>query len=212
MPLYSVKQGDCLSSIAAKFRMEWKTIWNHPENARLKDKRKSPNILFPGDGIFVPKSEAPHLACRTGRFNAFVVKQDKPKLAVQLVDEENKPRADLDYVLVIEGARIAGVTDDEGWVRRTIAPELTEAELVVEVDGVEERYQLQIGHLNPTETSTGIQQRLNNLGFDCGEIDGEIGPVTKEAVWEFQRIHDGLDETGILDDATISRIIDDFGS
>ena len=34
-----------------------------------------------------------------------------------------------------------------------------------------------------------IQQALKNLGIYTGEIDGKIGPNTKEAITEFQRRH-----------------------
>jgi hypothetical protein len=33
----------------------------------------------------------------------------------------------------------------------------------------------------------GIQQALNNNGFPCGTVDGDIGPTTKAAVTKFQR-------------------------
>lgn len=32
-----------------------------------------------------------------------------------------------------------------------------------------------------------IQSRLNELGYDCGVVDGKIGPVTKKAIMNFQR-------------------------
>lgn len=35
-----------------------------------------------------------------------------------------------------------------------------------------------------------IQQALKNLGLYAGEIDGKIGPKTKEAIREFQRRND----------------------
>jgi N-acetylmuramoyl-L-alanine amidase len=55
---------------------------------------------------------------------------------------------------------------------------------------------LQIGHLDPVEETTGIQGRLNNLGFDCGEVDGIIGPQTEAAVRAFQDEH-SLEADGI---------------
>ena len=40
-----------------------------------------------------------------------------------------------------------------------------------------------------------IQAFLNQLGFDAGTPDGNIGPKTKEAVRKFQKIN-GLEPTG----------------
>jgi peptidoglycan hydrolase-like protein with peptidoglycan-binding domain len=54
-------------------------------------------------------------------------------------------------------------------------------------------WQLQIGHLDPVDDSseskpliTGIQARLNNLGYHCGPVDGIMGPKTKMALQRFQ--------------------------
>ena len=54
MPDYPVKQGDSLASIAFDHGLFWQSVWNHPNNARLKQQRGSPNILKPGDVVFVP--------------------------------------------------------------------------------------------------------------------------------------------------------------
>ena len=44
-----------------------------------------------------------------------------------------------------------------------------------------------------------IQQALKNAGFYQGEIDGKMGPLTKDAVKEFQRVH------GLTDDGTVGK-------
>lgn len=44
-----------------------------------------------------------------------------------------------------------------------------------------------------------IQQALKNAGFYQGSVDGKMGPVTREAVKEFQRIH------GLSDDGAVGR-------
>ncbi len=42
-----------------------------------------------------------------------------------------------------------------------------------------------------------IQQKLNELGFDCGAADGIMGPKTEEAIKEFQKSK-GLEPDGIV--------------
>lgn len=37
------------------------------------------------------------------------------------------------------------------------------------------------------ETNKAIQSRLNELGYNCGEVDGSIGPKTKAAIKAFQK-------------------------
>lgn len=46
-----------------------------------------------------------------------------------------------------------------------------------------------------------IQQKLNDLGFDCGEPDGKMNDCTKIAVKNFQRLK-GLEPNGIVDAKT----------
>lgn len=46
-------------------------------------------------------------------------------------------------------------------------------------------------------TTRQIQQALKNAGFYQGAVDGKMGPVTREAIREFQRIH-GLKDDGIV--------------
>ncbi len=44
-----------------------------------------------------------------------------------------------------------------------------------------------------------IQQALKNAGFYQGNVDGHTGPMTREAVKEFQRVH------GLTDDGAVGR-------
>ena len=47
---YVVKQGDYLAKIArAHGYTDYNALWNAPENQGLRAKRKSPNVLYPGD-------------------------------------------------------------------------------------------------------------------------------------------------------------------
>ena len=46
-----------------------------------------------------------------------------------------------------------------------------------------------------------LQEKLNALGYDCGEVDGKFGKKTYEAVCKFQRDH-GLGVDGVVGKAT----------
>jgi len=62
-----------------------------------------------------------------------------------------------------------------------------------------EACQRKIGWMDPIAEVSGIQARLNNLGFDCGDPDGAPDDDTTSAVKAFQaRI--GIDPTGTIDD------------
>lgn len=55
MPIdYIIAQGDCIDSVAMRHGFFPDTLWNHGANAGLKELRKDPNVLFPGDKLFIP--------------------------------------------------------------------------------------------------------------------------------------------------------------
>ena len=56
--------------------------------------------------------------------------------------------------------------------------------------------------MNDTRAAQGA---LKTQGFDPGPIDGRMGPRTKAALTDYQRKND-LPTTGMLDDATMSRL------
>ena len=54
-------------------------------------------------------------------------------------------------------------------------------------------------------TTRDIQQALKNAGFYQGAIDGKTGPMTYNAVQEFQRVH-GLVDDGIVGKQTWEKL------
>src|SRR2546428_12660680 len=52
---YKVKECEYLRQIALEHGfLDPNIIWNHPNNAKLKAKRKYHNVLNPGDILFIP--------------------------------------------------------------------------------------------------------------------------------------------------------------
>ena len=50
-----------------------------------------------------------------------------------------------------------------------------------------------------------IQKALKNAGFYQGSVDGKMGPVTRDAVKEFQRVH-GLTDDGVIGRKTWAKL------
>ena len=65
-------------------------------------------------------------------------------------------------------------------------------------------FSLQIGHLDPHDTESGLQQRLNNLGYHCPR-SGRIDAQTRVALRAFQT-DQGIDPSGELDSSTESAL------
>lgn len=54
-------------------------------------------------------------------------------------------------------------------------------------------------------TTREIQQALKNAGFYQGPVDGKWGPLTKDAIKEFQRVH-GLTDDGVVGKQTWAKL------
>src|SRR5438270_7345148 len=89
---YIVKQGDHVSSIAKDNGFpDYHIIWDHPNNAELKQKRQNPNVLFPGDHVFLPDREKHEEPCPTDQHHRFRAKLSRLRLRLVLEDLLEKP-------------------------------------------------------------------------------------------------------------------------
>lgn len=204
---YVVSQGECLSSIAAAHGLSWKTIWNHPQNRELKAARKDPNVLRPGDRLYIPEPQAKeHPAATDGR-HRFVRKGVPSVLRLRILDGQ-QPRAHEEYTLDVDGRIYRGQTDAEGRIEHPIPPGAIRGTLILGKDG--ETYPLALGHIDPIEETTGVKARLNNLGYACGAVDDAWDEQARAALRRFQKDH-GLAETGECDQATRDKLKEAHG-
>ncbi len=60
-------------------------------------------------------------------------------------------------------------------------------------------------HTSGKGSTRQVQQALKNAGFYQGNVDGKMGPMTKEAVKEFQRVH-GLKDDGVVGKQTWTKL------
>src|SRR5436190_13024735 len=81
---HKVEQGECLSSVAKKYGFaNWRTIYQHPQNAEFREKRPNPNIIYPGDLIFIPDPELKEKSVQTEKRHE--LKTNGPKTLLRLV-------------------------------------------------------------------------------------------------------------------------------
>lgn len=208
MPQYTIKQGDCLSSIAQRHGLFWQKIWDHPNNSELKERRKNPNILYPGDSIFIPEKEEKQEIGSTKQKHRFRKKGVPAKLRLRLM-RNNRPRANEFYVLEVDGNLLTGTTDAEGKLEQSISPNAKKGKLFI--GKKREEFILNLGQMDPMNELRGIQKRLNNLGFQCGPENGVLTTQTTEALKAFQKKHQ-LTESGEADEATKNKLLEIYGS
>lgn len=137
------------------------------------------------------------------------------KLRIRVLDDEYKPLKNAPYTLLVDGIRVPFNAEEEGSVLdgdgvldvELPGPAAQDGLLTVdlpqeqtsedEAEGdsppVKVRFHLQIGRLDPILVSdapdayctAGVQQRLNNLAFDAGPVDGINGSTTRTALKSF---------------------------
>ncbi len=203
-----VKPGECLSTIAHRYGFQdYKSIYDHPDNAELKSKRPNPNLIHPGDKLVIPdKDEAP-IECATGKLHRFTTTVPAKEIHLKLEDPTGEPLAFAAFVLEIPGhAPLEGETDDAGNLKQQVPVGARNATLIVG----EPKWNLGIGELNPIDHTeddgvSGIQGRLKNLGIDPGRIDGMMGPRTRSAISTFEALHK-LPITGECTGATLAKL------
>ncbi len=208
---YEVKQGDCIDSIAVEHGLLPDTVWNDAENADLKALRKDRNVLLPGDVVVVPDLRARETSAAADQRHTYKRKGVPTHLELRVLNEM-EPVANASFILEIDGRIVLeGMTGGDGSVRAPIPPNAKEGRLQIE-DGDEQLiYDLTLGAVNPSEKVSGVQTRLENLGYACEpDAEDELGEATEAALARFQCDH-GLKVTAAVDDATLAKLNDLHG-
>lgn len=207
---YTVKQGDCIESIAHAHGHFWETIWDDPANAELKRAREDPNVLMPGDRVEIMPKRPKEVSKEPEQTHRFRRKGVPSQFRIRLLDDEGEPRAGVPYMMSIDGKTHDGSADSDGQIIEWIPPGARAGRLVV--DGDEERaLDLDFRHIDPIGTPAGIQKRLSNLGFYAGPFTEELDEATRAALALFQGSV-GLEPTGSPDEHTLSTLAQSHGS
>jgi hypothetical protein len=232
--LHVVRQGECMASIALMYGFQdWREIYDDPANEGLRQLRSDPHVLAPGDLVTIPEPPPPQThSLRQGE--SLRLRGGPPRVALKLKLERapGQPLAGVRYELAAGLDDFEGTTGSAGEVEHMVSATVTTATLCLFPDSahpeVTRTVTLWIGHLDPIDSESGVRSRLANLGYlspnDCdpprpGRDDDQGGggdPNAGDASLTFavralQR-ECGLAETGVIDDATRSKLRDKHGA
>lgn len=218
-----VLPGECVASLAALHGVTVAAIWDHPDNASLRERRPSPHQLMPGDVVHLPDGTPRSHQISPGGSHGFSgtpplvelrlsllepVLDETPRAGTDVDDpqlddpEPPRPLASIPFRIEVGGFHREGTTDGQGLLVTQVPATATSARLWLEPGTERERYLgLDIGHLHPADEPSGMSHRLGNLGYLVDDEDGAL----RRAVAGFQR-DAGLDVTGELDAATADRL------
>jgi hypothetical protein len=201
-----VARGDCIISIADAKKMRVQDILNHPPNKSLKELRKDPSCLLPGDRIHVPSiPERTESAPTESREHKFEIKKPQVFIRVKIlvngkpVNEQNATKPVNEFRLEITTKthsfepKPTVTVDKGGFVMIEIPADAERVDLTWPVDpnpddpdGV--RLVFNLGTLAPIETDRGVLARLANLGYTVDVAAQLNDPLNIVGLRQFARV------------------------
>lgn len=208
-----VRRGDTLSSLAAKHGLpSWKVIFDHPENEEFRRLRPDPNLIEPGDTVWIPFATPKWSSHQTGATHRFHLVADPLYLRLRLLDDRGSPLANLPCRVVVDGASIVpdAHTDEAGVLEVALPSTARRAEVATD----RHVWALEVGDLRPIPSGSrsglnGVRQRLANLAYMTSAADGSTPDVIM-ALKSFQRDQE-LMPTGRMTTMTCSRLVAEHG-
>ena len=199
-----VERGEYLSLIALKHGFhDQRVIWDHPDNAALKQLRRNPNVLLAGDRIVIPDRTPGEAAAATGTVNQFQAVTDAAALNVDFENASRKAMSNRDGPLTLAGVDASGAfvkarpiqtsTDGTGRLHQDFTGPFTERAAATEGDfqmlaqptEAPATFRLFIGGLDPVDEPSGQRARLDNLGYFAGYTENDRDQL-EWATEEFQ--------------------------
>jgi uncharacterized protein involved in type VI secretion and phage assembly len=211
---YVVKQGEYLAKLAFVRGFDADDVWNDGKNADLKQKRPDPNVLAPGDVLQIPTAKKEGQPISKGTTNPYTV--NIPKVKVDLLFRDgDQPLADRPCEVLGLGAPDASLPQTtDGGGKLSLDVPVTTREFFVSFPGQDQKEGTALhyfmGDIDPVDEGSGVTQRLVNLGYLPAYFDDDAdraADLIKNAVAAFQA-ENGLDPSGVVDDATRKALMD----
>lgn len=110
-----IREGEFLVQLATRYGFDPNAVWQHPKNAPLVAKRTDPNILAPGDVLFIPQSGPGEPEVVMGQVNRYRVTIPTTQLRWKLQGQSQR-LANAHFLVMGAYRPIEGTTTGEGLV------------------------------------------------------------------------------------------------
>jgi hypothetical protein len=202
-----VRRSETLGALAYRHRTTVAKIWNDDKNADLKAKRKNPNVLAPGDLLWLPPREITPSPIHISPGGTVTVSANIPRhtVKVKLHDDADKPLASVPFE--VDGGLVEPDAKTDGDGVATFETWVTTKAVTLRLPSLSRELTVLVGALDPLATKSGFVGRLRNLGLYCKEArDPEAEAIYFRAVLlEFQEKYE-LKQTGELDQPTQDKL------
>ena len=216
MKPYVIKQGDYLTKLAFTLGFDASVVWRDAANKALKDRRPDPDLLCPGDVLFVPDRAPRAIPLATHAVNRLAATVPTVKIDLSFQNRVTGPLANEPYVIAGLADDQSGVTDSNG--RVTFEAPVTAREVEIIFPNSDIAYPVRIGNLDPIEEPSGVRMRLEHLGYSPWYLAGQpVRPADENPEWDRYAIaafqsDQKLPETGEMDAATCAALVRVHGS
>lgn len=211
---YVIVPGDTLLRIALLHGVPPSEIWDHEKNSAMKA-RRDPEMLAPGEVLFLPKPKPSSLQVTPRTTQAFSAKVPKAKVYLAFEGATGPLAGEAYEAHGLAQEPIKGSLDGGGKVSFDVPITLERFTLVFPKRHVS--HEVWPGFLAPTDTPPGRRQRLlarGHLPIGHDAVDPFVYPTVdteRAALRGFQRAM-GLEETGSPDTPTEKKLRDLHGS
>jgi hypothetical protein len=203
---YTARSGDHVSRIAAVYGFRsYEPVWSHPDNASLRQQRKTPHIIAVGDVVHVPAMTNQEVKRGTGTRHRFTVRSHDLKVRFAFQRWGGKPLDKAPTEVRLDGLS-AQFRVENGTVEVPVSPLIGKCV----VKWSDREVSARIGFLQPSDVVAGYRERLTNLGYDAGDSDDPTDLQLRSAIEEFQ-CDEGLTVDGKCGPATQARLVSVHG-
>jgi len=217
MPEYEIKEGDWFARIVKEqgYGSVWKPIYDSGDNKEFRKKCPDPNLLIPGETCNLPDKGGKKENKGTEQKHKFELKGSKHQLHVVIVRPNGEPLKNTSFSILLEPVAVdqlrvwqSGKTDGSGAIKWPITTDAEKATVEIE----DQVFELNIGWLEPVDTTKGVQARLQNLNYHIEAIDGLSGSgTTVAAVKAFQANHKLKETDGVAGTKTKAKLKEVYG-
>lgn len=199
------KDGECMWTLSRRYGLTVDALW--AANEALAQGKRNANVIAPGDVVKLPAAkDEPLASARVGQRVKVACTQAVARANLRFHDVDGKGRAGVPAVIRVtshDGRETLWETktNGDGGIDEAVPADAKTIDVVLDVEPEPQPYHFNFAYLDPIETIAGVQGRLANLGYHCGSERGELGPLTRRALREFQKEH-GLTDTGEPDGPT----------
>jgi hypothetical protein len=168
MEPYVIRQGDYLTKLAYEMGFDATTVWQDGSNDDLRKERPDPDMLLPGDILYVPTAAPAGTALNIGTTNDFTAAVPTVTVSVRFDDDRFASQP----FTVPELPDLTGLQTGADGTATVTAPVTLES-ITVSFETPKAAYTCWIGYADPLNTLSGVFQRLQNLGY----LDANMAPT-----------------------------------